>query len=143
MDFKFIDANTIKTKFVSKAAKKEKTLDDVRASISKTLIKMIDGKRTNKKGETISTTNKVLRRGSGPNVWDFQILYGTVRAFGGELTATTEQQAKDKLKAFAEEIRTGKGLDVKVNTAIKNAMEAAKARGEKAAAKRKLKNKAA
>jgi hypothetical protein len=143
MDFKFIDAETIKTKFVSKTAKKEKTLEEVRSSISKTLMKMIDGTRTNKKGETISTTNRVLRRGSGPNVWDFQILYGTVRAFGGELTATTEQQAKDKLKAFAEEIRTGKGLDVKVNTAIKNAIEKAKARGEKAAAKRKLKNKAA
>jgi|688.fasta_scaffold593729_2 hypothetical protein len=143
MDFKFIDAETIKTKFVSKTAKKEKTLEEVRSSISKTLMKMIDGTRTNKKGETISTTNKVLRRGSGPNVWDFQILYGTVRAFGGELTATTEQQAKDKLKAFAEEIRTGKGLDVKVNTAIKNAIEKAKARGEKAAAKRKMNKKAA
>ena len=54
------------------------------------------------------------------------------------LFRSTEQQAKDKLKAFAEEIRTGKGLDVKVNTAIKGAMETVKARGEKAAAKRKL-----
>jgi hypothetical protein len=139
MDFKFVDADAIKTKFVSKGVVKEKTIEDVRASISKTLLKMLDGTRTNKKGEIISTTSKVLRRGSGPNIWDFQILYGTVRVFGGEITANSESAAKDKLKAFAEEIRTGKGLDVKVNTAIKSAMGKAKDRGMKAAAKRKAK----
>ena len=104
---------------------------------------MLDGTRKNKQGETISTTGRVLRKGTGNGKWDFQVLYGTVRVFGGELTATTEQQAKDKLKAFAEEIRTGKGLSIQVNTAIKTAMEKVKERGEKAAAKRKSKKKAA
>ena len=138
MDFKFVDANSIKSKFAAKSAKKEKTVEDVRASIAKTLLKMIDGTKKNKKGQDVSTTGRVLRKGATTNGWDFQVLYGTVRVFGGELTATTEQQAKDKLKAFAEEIRTGKGLSVQVNQAIKTAMETVRARGEKAAAKRKL-----
>lgn len=141
MDFKFVDADVIKTKFVSKGTVKEKTIEDVRASISKTLLKMLDGTRTNKKGQTVSTTNRVLRRGSGANAWDFQILYGTQRVFGGEITASSENAAKDKLKAFAEEIKTGKGLDVKVNNAIKNAMAEAKERGLRAAATRKGKTK--
>ena len=49
MDFKFVDADAIKTKFVSKGVVKEKTIEDVRASISKTLLKMLDGTRTNKR----------------------------------------------------------------------------------------------
>ena len=141
MDFKFVDANSIKSKFAAKSAKKEKTVEDVRASISKTLLKMIDGTKKNKKGQDVSTTGRVLRKGATANGWDFHVLYGTVRVFGGELTATTEQQAKDKLKAFAEEIRTGKGLSVQVNQAIKTAMETVRARGEKAAAVRKKNSK--
>ena len=48
MDFKFVDANSIKSKFAAKSAKKEKTVEDVRASIAKTLLKMIDGTKKNK-----------------------------------------------------------------------------------------------
>ena len=137
MDFKFVDANTIKGKFAAKTAKKEKTIEDVRDSIANTLLKLVDGSRENRKGVKVSTTNKVLRKGATANGWDFQVLYGTVHVFGGELTATTEQQAKDKLKAFAEEIRTGKGLTPLINDAIKTAMDTVRARGEKSAATRK------
>jgi hypothetical protein len=142
MEFKFLDAEAVKRKFETKTSKKDKTIEDVREIISRNLLKMLDGNRKNRSGKTISTTNKVLRKGSNDNTWVFQVSYGTVRVFGGELTATSEQQAKEKLKVFAEEIRTGKGLDAKVDAAIKSAMEAAKERGEKAAAKRKM-NKAA